>query len=418
AAFGRGAETVLDKSYRDARTVDSGGFDLGRTLQAACAEIVRTLSHVLPPRNRFDRGDFAVPVPAELYRINAYGPGGFFRPHRDTPRGATMFGSLVVCLPVAFAGGQLVVRHGGRQVVHDWAERSGVSAGGGGPLLQWAAFFSDCEHEILPVTDGLRVTLTFNLHRIVDPSEEDEDEEGAAKMREEPPSVDVPGSSVEAFLRQLLADPLFMPDGGRLGFALSHEYSKTVGGDLNVTLFDLKGEDFLLASAAKSAGLEAQVVAIYEADWETWMCFDGKVRGSGPKDVAPNKYNFGNSVRDLRVHEHGDMDGKALLVAQNFEAGCGNNGQEERKLYEILTDDAGCEVWGDVVWVRRPESFTIHASTYIAYGNDATQKNIYTAAALVVQVPGQRNPNKRRKKRKNRKWTLTENKRNRKRCGA
>jgi hypothetical protein len=81
-------------------------------------------------------------------------------------------GSLVVCLPVAhkgtfrfilivtltnfWSGGQLAVRHGGREVVFDWASRRLDT-------IQWAAFFSDCEHEILQVTEGHRVTLTYNL---------------------------------------------------------------------------------------------------------------------------------------------------------------------------------------------------------------------------------------------------------------
>ena len=30
--------------------------------------------------------------------------------------------------------------------------------------VKWAAFFSDCEHEVLEVTSGHRVTLTYNLY--------------------------------------------------------------------------------------------------------------------------------------------------------------------------------------------------------------------------------------------------------------
>jgi hypothetical protein len=33
-------------------------------------------------------------VIAELYKLNIYGPDGFFRSHVDTPRGPNMFGSL------------------------------------------------------------------------------------------------------------------------------------------------------------------------------------------------------------------------------------------------------------------------------------------------------------------------------------
>lgn len=30
--------------------------------------------------------------------------------------------------------------------------------------IQWAAFYSDCEHEVLEVTSGHRITLTYNLY--------------------------------------------------------------------------------------------------------------------------------------------------------------------------------------------------------------------------------------------------------------
>lgn len=44
-------------------------------------------------------------VVAELYKLNVYsGPSGMFKPHIDTPRGHTQFGSLVVCLPTEFKG--------------------------------------------------------------------------------------------------------------------------------------------------------------------------------------------------------------------------------------------------------------------------------------------------------------------------
>jgi 2OG-Fe(II) oxygenase superfamily len=74
----------------------------------------------------------------------------------DTPRAQNQFGSLVVCLPSAHAGGELAVRHDHREVKFDWSQDS--------KSIQWAAFYSDCEHEVLPVTSGYRVTLTYNLY--------------------------------------------------------------------------------------------------------------------------------------------------------------------------------------------------------------------------------------------------------------
>ena len=49
-----------------------------------------------------------------------------------------------------------MVRHNGREVKFDWS--------GDSDEIQWAAFYSDCEHEVLPVTSGHRVTLTYNLY--------------------------------------------------------------------------------------------------------------------------------------------------------------------------------------------------------------------------------------------------------------
>lgn len=47
-------------------------------------------------------------VRAELYKLNIMTKGGFFKAHKDTPRGdaATCFGTLVVVLPVPFTGGK------------------------------------------------------------------------------------------------------------------------------------------------------------------------------------------------------------------------------------------------------------------------------------------------------------------------
>ena len=57
-------------------------------------------------------------IRAERYKLNIYSTGGHFKAHVDTPRSKEMFGSLVVCLPSQFTGGELVTRHQGRQVSH------------------------------------------------------------------------------------------------------------------------------------------------------------------------------------------------------------------------------------------------------------------------------------------------------------
>ena len=54
-----------------------------------------------------------------------------------------------------------MIRHNETEVTHDWS--------GDSQNIQWAAFYSDCEHEVLPVLSGYRVTITYNLYYIKDP---------------------------------------------------------------------------------------------------------------------------------------------------------------------------------------------------------------------------------------------------------
>src|SRR4051794_40804508 len=91
------------------------------------------------------------------------GPGSFFKPHVDTPRGDDMFGSLVVVLPTKHEGGTLIFRHGEKEWTFDSAkavepsDSTSLKAG-------FAIFYSDVEHEVTPVVSGYRVTLTYNLY--------------------------------------------------------------------------------------------------------------------------------------------------------------------------------------------------------------------------------------------------------------
>ena len=94
-------------------------------------------------------------ISAELDKLNVYRAGDFFKRHVDTPSSSSLLGTLVVCLPVPHAGGGLAVSHDGRRAVFDWGP--GAARG----EVQWAAFFSNCHHEVLPVTEGARLTVTY-----------------------------------------------------------------------------------------------------------------------------------------------------------------------------------------------------------------------------------------------------------------
>ena len=152
APFGRGQDTVYDRSVRDCGQIESERISLGgATWTDTLNEIIRSASN--------DLGCPEDSVYADLYKLLVYEPGGFFAPHRDTEKVDGMLATLVLALPGSSAGGELVVRHHGRETVIDMRSEDPSE-------LNFAAFYADCEHEIRPITDGYRICLVYNLIRM------------------------------------------------------------------------------------------------------------------------------------------------------------------------------------------------------------------------------------------------------------
>lgn len=73
-----------------------------------------------------------------------------------------MFGSIVVVLPSHFKGGNLILRHGDKEFDYDYSTELGKErVEGDRGIVGWIAFYSDVDHEVLPVSEGYRVTLTY-----------------------------------------------------------------------------------------------------------------------------------------------------------------------------------------------------------------------------------------------------------------
>ena len=183
-------------------------------------------------------------VAAELYKLLIYEPGGFFKPHRDTEKADGMVATLVISLPVPGAGGELVIRHRGRETVVDMRTDEPSE-------LVYAAFYADCEHEILPVTDGHRVCLVYNLML---------QDGGATPL--EAPDYDAEIDRIAAELGARCRDP---DASGKLVWLLEHDYSAA-----GLSFGTLKNVDAaigrVLMTAAERAGcaLHAAIVRVEE----------------------------------------------------------------------------------------------------------------------------------------------------------
>ena len=147
AKFGRGEQTLTDTSVRDTSAITPDLVTLdGPTWEATLGAVLDGVRDELglPPTTK---------LRAELHAMLVYGKGQFFLPHQDSEKDDAMVGTLVVSLPSAHTGGELVVEHGGESVTYRTPKEE----------LSFVAFYADCRHEVKPVKSGYRVTLTLNL---------------------------------------------------------------------------------------------------------------------------------------------------------------------------------------------------------------------------------------------------------------
>jgi predicted 2-oxoglutarate/Fe(II)-dependent dioxygenase YbiX len=149
APYGKGTRTLVDKKVRNTYELDAKKIHLSDEWNAAIERAMRSVEVQL--------GLPAERLKAKLYKLLVYEKGGFFLSHRDSEKHDRMVASLIVALPNRFEGGTLIVRHSAAKQQLTFSE----AAEGKSPC--YAAFYSDCEHEVQRVTDGVRLCLAYNL---------------------------------------------------------------------------------------------------------------------------------------------------------------------------------------------------------------------------------------------------------------
>ena len=288
APYGRGEETVIDPAVRRCWQVGPdrvrlGGRHWARTLDRIVTQVADGLG-------------VSDPVTAEFYKLLVYGPGSFFVGHRDTEKAPGMFATLVVVLPSSFVGGDLLVRHQGREArlaLH--CDEPAEAA--------FAAFYADCVHEVLPITAGHRLILTYNLVR-------------AGKGRPpKPPDYAEQQVSIAALL-QKWRDSRTQPDDDgpeKLVYPLEHAYTPA---ELGFTA--LKGADAaaagVLAAAAQQAGfdLHLALLTVEESGAAEYADSYGSRRGRWEQEDA---FEAGEVLdRSVMLCEWRRADGKETVL--------------------------------------------------------------------------------------------------------
>ena len=236
APYGRGEETILDTSVRNVWQLTPAKVRLGgKSWEHSFQHILSAVAGGL--------GCAGVNVSAELYKLLVYDEGSFFKEHRDTEKSDGMFGTLVIVLPSAHRGGELVIRHAGRETTVNLS-------GGEVSELAFAAFYADCEHEVRPITQGSRVCLVYNLIQ------------RQSRKKDKPLTAPLYDAEVAA-AATLLDEALTSPSAPlKIAWLLEHHYSPA-----GLSFSGLKNADAarakVLAQAALRAGCAAHLAIVH-----------------------------------------------------------------------------------------------------------------------------------------------------------
>ena len=272
-------------------------------------------------------------------------------------------------------------------------------------LISWAAFFGDCEHTVEKVDYGLRLTLTYNLFR-VDHEKSDEKEakekKGVKAKGKEKESVSedddqlllARASYFQSALGKALKSKEFFPSGGKLGFGCVHLYedSELPAEDTSLPLqskastIHLKGSDALVAVAASSLGLMVSAMRFASApDLGTWKL------EHVPTPAIVERFGQYGWVDGGYVMRKVDMDGIADdLEGEPFSGEImdyqDNDSEDDSTEVEWIIDRPNFRSYSERAnYVSFVEEVSYSATGY--YGNEASETNFYTYAALIVNIP-------------------------------
>ena len=294
------------------------------------------------------------------------GEGDFFKTHKDTPRGQNMFGSLVVVLPTAHEGGQLVLRQEEKEWTLDFTDKFAAATE---PSVYFVAFFGDIEHEVLPVTSGYRVTLTYNLYH--------KSPHLSMSLIPTPFHLKLKKAFVD-----LVNDKSILPNGGYFGFGLTHEYVHTGRRMLAQAMGQLKGSDRALVDVCDELGLDYSLRFLYrDIGW------------SGLNFITTNELDINNPTEyydegscydylrsALKGFTIGQAEGVIFVGERNDESVFSEEDGEEwlEKFYENPITE--------VLEITPMKSSLQTSTSYISYGNEADLVYFYGSACMLVAV--------------------------------
>jgi hypothetical protein len=222
-------------------------------------------------------------IELKLYKLAVYKTGGHFDWHMDSTHSDMHHGTLLVALNTFWEGGHLLVRRNGIETRVDLRPR---------PYLQAVSFFTDTEHRIDPVKDGVRIILQYDIEIVKeegkqagkeeDGESDDEDEDNYGPWMKRITSVHsnhmeaqgvTPIAADKAAVDNVLTiiKELHSEGTETVAFALQYLYRQA-----SISAEYLKGSDAVLYDALVASGhfdVSLHPVVLHESSG-----FDGDIR--------------------------------------------------------------------------------------------------------------------------------------------
>jgi hypothetical protein len=293
-------------------------------------------------------------VQARASRLNvcATGAAGFGAVHDSkdtTPKSEDSedyVGTLMVILPSGFMGGNLIINSKNKEEGEtlNWAEKVPKSASDvtGSLVLPWAFVSADTQYRTKPVDSGVQLILSYDMV--------------VPKPWMESSSVSLDSAALAQDLQQCLSNPRFLPEGGKVAFALMNAYPVTPSAKKAFKSkfhHQLRGADARLYSVATKLGLKVEMRTVYKFEHGDQV---EKVIEYGDRDAAEEREGELPTGDSSAL---GEGYASLLLTSQKmtfFTGGvCPSDYRYDRDpLLQQMVSVCEAKAELDVIWARQP----------------------------------------------------------------
>ncbi|KAJ6488463.1 hypothetical protein C8R47DRAFT_1125563 [Mycena vitilis] len=306
--FGKGEETVLDPTYRNGREIVAADIELGNFSEKSISTKIRRA--LFPGESR--------KVSLKLYKLAIYEKGGHFDWHRDTTHSDDHHATVLIALNTSWTGGDLKLRREDVIVSPDMHPEIGKGYNGAMVCysLQVVTFYTDIEHMVEPVTEGVRIILQFDVHveKAKDgeagEDEEEEDDEDAYEGNiateahclkpDIPTSIPLSTAANDAIMLDIIGaiENLHADGVHEVGFPLQHLYRKA-----SVLPAYLKCTDSRLYEALR----QKFCVSLHPVLLEESSDYEGSFNGED-STIKAHKFDLPESDFDAKSGDESDND--------------------------------------------------------------------------------------------------------------